>query len=186
LKALASNRASARLLLQVHAFNGWAGALGFRDFPGSLAAKENRNGSRRTLPSPKSLIDFASRIRVCVACLSMCSCVEKQGPFRSTPSVLKLPLIPQGSGQPTAFMARPTLQVQQLHTQCCASWYGRGTVSGSRSTWALVTAQLLLESRFRNQTLKPGNETLTPAAPLVHRSVSPRRYTRGCSIRLTR
>jgi hypothetical protein len=29
----------------------WAGALGFRDFPGLLAAKENRNGSRRTLPS---------------------------------------------------------------------------------------------------------------------------------------
>ena len=28
----------------------WAGEPGFRDFPGLLAAKENRNGSRRTLP----------------------------------------------------------------------------------------------------------------------------------------
>jgi uncharacterized protein (TIGR02284 family) len=30
----------------------WAGEPGFRDFPGLSAAKENRNGSRRTLPKP--------------------------------------------------------------------------------------------------------------------------------------
>jgi hypothetical protein len=34
------------------AFESEVGALGFRDFPGLPAAKENRNDSRRTLPAP--------------------------------------------------------------------------------------------------------------------------------------
>ncbi|SPE20904.1 hypothetical protein SBA5_30109 [Candidatus Sulfotelmatomonas gaucii] len=55
---LASNPASAYLLLQVPAFKNQAGAGGFRDFPPLPAAKENRTGSRRTLPVTLSLRGF--------------------------------------------------------------------------------------------------------------------------------
>ena len=55
IRATRNGRAASMLLtgcvtLGGRAFRPWAGARGFRDFPLLPAAKENRNGSRRTLP----------------------------------------------------------------------------------------------------------------------------------------
>ena len=41
-----------------------AGALGFRDFPGLLAAKENRTGSRQTLLSFLTFIELRSVVLI--------------------------------------------------------------------------------------------------------------------------
>jgi len=52
----ASNAVNARAGCSGTTFKSQAGALGFRDFPGSLVMKENRTGNHRTLPAYRALI----------------------------------------------------------------------------------------------------------------------------------